>query len=218
MPILEYEPDIHPADLFDSPQLGEEASRRWWTFYLRARQEKQFMRRLRSLNISHYGPIVTKRSRSPSGRERVSHAPLFSGYVFMYGDDEHRRRALTTNCVSRCIEVPDGGELSHDLRNLRGLIAGRRCGDARSEARSRHAGAHSIRTLSRSGRNRHFAAGRFAACSWPCASCSKGHRSNSATTKSSGFDVADCLRRRFSAVLFRSFSVSLFAQSRTVYS
>ena len=124
MPILDYEPDLYPADLLESPKPGEDASRRWWTFYLRARQEKQFMRRLRTLGIAHYGPIVTKRARSPSGRERVSHAPLFSGYVFMYGDDENRRSALTTNCVSRCIEVPDGGELLHDLRNLRGLIAG----------------------------------------------------------------------------------------------
>lgn len=124
MPILDYEPDLYPADLLESPKLGEDASRHWWTFYLRARQEKQFMRRLRSLGIAHYGPVVTKRSRAPSGRERVSHAPLFSGYVFMYGDDEQRRSALTTNCVSRCIEVPNGPELLHDLRNLRGLIAG----------------------------------------------------------------------------------------------
>ncbi|MGC3968222.1 MAG: hypothetical protein QM775_12880 [Pirellulales bacterium] len=44
--------------------------------------------------------------------------------MFVYGDDETRRTALTTNCVSRCLEVADGVALTHDLRNLRGLIAG----------------------------------------------------------------------------------------------
>lgn len=124
MPILNFEPDLYPAQLLDDPNLGIDSQRRWWAFYLRSRQEKAFMRKLRGMDLAYYGPQVTKRTRSPSGRERSSFAPLFSGYVFVYGDDEARRAALTTNAVSRCLEVVDGRELTQDLRNLRRLISG----------------------------------------------------------------------------------------------
>jgi transcriptional antiterminator RfaH len=124
MPILNFEPDLYPPPLLNDPKLGVETGRHWWAFYLRSRQEKAFMRRLRGMDIPYYGPQVTKRTRSPSGRERSSFAPLFSGYVFVYGDDEARRAALTTNCVSRCLEVADGAQLTHDLRNLKLLISG----------------------------------------------------------------------------------------------
>ena len=65
----------------------------------------------------YYAPVVPKRSRSPSGRVRVSHVPLFAGYVFLYGTGAERHAAVTTNCVSRCLDVPDGRELTGDLRD-----------------------------------------------------------------------------------------------------
>ncbi|MCE9608449.1 MAG: antitermination protein NusG [Planctomycetia bacterium] len=123
MPLLPAEIDLYPADFLERPDVGAELGRGWWAFYLRARREKQFMRVLRGLEIPFYGPTIRKRSKSPSGRTRDSFMPLFSGYVFAYGDDEARRLALTSDCVSRWLPVPDGTTLTTDLRQIRKLIA-----------------------------------------------------------------------------------------------
>ena len=80
------------------------------------------MRRLRGLQIAHYGPLVKKRNRSPSGRIRMSYIPLFAGYVFLCGGESARYQAMTTNCISRCLDVDDREQLLHDLRQIRRLI------------------------------------------------------------------------------------------------
>jgi transcriptional antiterminator RfaH len=49
--------------------------------------------------------------------------PLFSGYVFVYGEEGERNLAMTTNCVSRWLSVPDREKLTQDLRQIQRLIA-----------------------------------------------------------------------------------------------
>ncbi len=122
MPILPSEPDIYPPGLLDNPSESGSGAQ-WWALYTLARREKELMRRLRALNISFYAPIVAKRTRSPGGRARESFVPLFASYVFVHGDNDERQRALTTNCVSRCIDVADPQKLVHDLNQIRRLIA-----------------------------------------------------------------------------------------------
>lgn len=131
MPILDREPDIFPADLFArlgdggpdavSAGFGEEAM--WWAVYTRSRQEKELMRKLQAMEIPFYSPLVAHRSRSPQGRIRTSYIPLFSNYVFLLGDLAARTRALTTNTISRTIEVDDSRHLVRDLRQIFDLIA-----------------------------------------------------------------------------------------------
>jgi transcription antitermination factor NusG len=122
MPILPGELDLFPAELFN--RLGEAPVEpgQWWAMYTMARREKELMRRLRALEIAFYSPLVPKRTRSPSGRVRESFVPLFASYVFVHGNEEQRYQALTTNCISRCLSVPDGARLVHDLRQIRNLI------------------------------------------------------------------------------------------------
>lgn len=122
MPILPYEPDIYPVDLFDRLAVPETQTGQWWALYTLPRREKELMRRLRQGEVSHYSPLVKRRTRSPSGRGRVSHVPLFPSYVFLYGGPDQRYQALATNCVSRCLEVSDTGRLVHDLRQIQRLI------------------------------------------------------------------------------------------------
>jgi transcription antitermination factor NusG len=121
MPVLDREIDLHPADLFERESLAEELSRQWWAFYTRSRREKEMMRKLLALDVSFYGPVIPRRRRSPSGRVQTAYLPLFPNYVFVHGDDSSRYAALTTNCVSRCIEVGDGARLAADLRRIRRL-------------------------------------------------------------------------------------------------
>jgi transcriptional antiterminator RfaH len=48
--------------------------------------------------------------------------PVFGGYLFLYGSEEERVRALTTNRISRILPVPDTERMTSDLRNVRNLI------------------------------------------------------------------------------------------------
>lgn len=80
------------------------------------------MRKLRPLKIAHYGPMIQQRKRSPQGRIRTSYVPLFTGYVFIRGDEVARHNAVSTGCISRCLPVTEYEELIEDLRRIRQLV------------------------------------------------------------------------------------------------
>jgi transcription antitermination factor NusG len=122
MPILPREPDIYPNELFARLDPVDTAAQQWFAMYTLPRREKDLMRRLRVLNVSFYAPLVHKRGRSPGGRVRDSFVPLFPSYVFVHADEPGRQAALTTNCVSRCLSVPDQEQLVRDLRQIQRLI------------------------------------------------------------------------------------------------
>lgn len=120
MPILAPETDVFPADLLER---AGGADGQWWALYTISRQEKRLMRQLHAQGIPFYCPMVLKRNRSPAGRIRCSQLPLFTNYVFLFGDPTQREAALTTNVVSRWLAVPDRAEFTRDLRQIRRLIA-----------------------------------------------------------------------------------------------
>src|SRR3990170_2361269 len=122
MPILPGQADIFPPGLLDRDVNGDPSGAQWWAMYTMARREKELMRRLVALEIPYYSPLVHKRARSPGGRVRESYVPLFASYVFVLGDQQQRHQALTTNCVSRTLIVPDALRLVDDLRQIRRLI------------------------------------------------------------------------------------------------
>ena len=86
MPILPREPDTFPGDLLDQAAPGSASVAPWWAVYTLPRREKQLVRRLREMGIAHYLPLVKRRSRSRSGRVRISHVPLFANYAFVRGE------------------------------------------------------------------------------------------------------------------------------------
>ncbi|MEK6235614.1 MAG: hypothetical protein N2C14_12970 [Planctomycetales bacterium] len=122
MPNLPAEPDFYPEDLFSSLESNGTSDRKWWAIYTMSRREKTFMRRLTALEVPFYGPLIRRRTQAPNGRKRESFVPLFPNYVFVHGDDEQRRAALTTNCVSKCLPVADAEQLTRDLSQLHAII------------------------------------------------------------------------------------------------
>ncbi|NIL98532.1 MAG: antitermination protein NusG [Planctomycetales bacterium] len=120
MPILPKEPDIFPCDLLVDETVQQVD--RWWAIYTLSRREKDLVRRLRTQSIYHYCPLIKRRSRSPSGRVRESYVPLFAGYVFLAGTEEHRYEAMKSNCISRCLEIDDPQQLIFDLRQIQQLV------------------------------------------------------------------------------------------------
>ncbi len=121
MPIIPQETTIFPANLLDDHiALGGDG--RWWGVYTKARQEKSLARQLLSWQIPFYLPLVPK-DNLIRGRHVRAHLPLFDGYVFLFGSNEERIRALTTNRISRILAVDDQELLHRDLCQVRQLIA-----------------------------------------------------------------------------------------------
>lgn len=118
MPILQKEPDLFPEDLLLSDTATD---RDWYLIYTLSRREKDLMRRLRTSEIPHYGPMVERRTKSPAGRLRTSYVPLFPGYLFVCGTEEQRYQTVATGCISKCLPVSDTEELVRDLRQIRVL-------------------------------------------------------------------------------------------------
>ncbi len=123
MPILGKENDIYPADLLTDARPFEDDQAIWYSVYTMSRREKDLMRKLYSQKIRFYGPVITKRFRSPSGRMRTSYVPLFPNYVFMLASEEDRYQAMTTNCISKCTPVPDPVQLVEDLQRIANVVA-----------------------------------------------------------------------------------------------
>jgi transcription antitermination factor NusG len=123
MPLLARETDCYPSELLQTVATHPRScDARWWIVYTRSRREKDLMRRLIASRRSFYCPIISKRSRAPSGRIRTSFVPLFPGYVFLYGNDDDRLAAFTTNCVAWANPVADDQRLMYELRQIRALI------------------------------------------------------------------------------------------------
>ncbi|MFG0335806.1 MAG: transcription termination/antitermination protein NusG [Maioricimonas sp. JB049] len=125
MPILKQEPSLLPESLFDDGFQEErrELGANWWAVYTMSRREKELMRKLAVHSVPFYCPIVRKRSRSPQGRVRTSFLPLFPNYVFMCATEEQRVQAFSTNCISRCLPVPDATGLVHDLAQIEQILS-----------------------------------------------------------------------------------------------
>lgn len=122
MPILAEEVSLFPESLLDESQDEQDGNgHRWWALHTRPRQEKSLARELVRFDTAFYLPLVHKK-RIVQGRSIRSFIPLFGGYVFMFGTDEHRVRSLTTNRVVRAIEVTDGRRLLADLKQVQRLI------------------------------------------------------------------------------------------------
>lgn len=120
MPILVEEPSVYPDTLLDEP-LCESWDRQWWVLYTKARQEKAIARDLLAYDVPFYLPLV-ERTVVYRRRRVSSYCPVFPGYVFLYGTEDERVRGLTTNRISRVLEVYEPEVLLHDLRQLRQLI------------------------------------------------------------------------------------------------
>lgn len=125
MAILAPEANIYPDNLLLDTFVAEtdvdESACRWWAVYTKSRQEKSLARDLVGYKVPFYLPLVPKDNLIRGKRVR-SLLPLFTGYVFVYGSDEQRVKALTTNRISRIISVEDGHRLCADLQRVDQLL------------------------------------------------------------------------------------------------
>ncbi len=125
MPSLTAETDCFPERLlvnWQEPDLADASlDRRWWVVHTRARQEKSLARDLLGYRIPFYLPQVEKTA-IVRGRKRTSFIPLFTSYLFMYGDEAERYTSLTTNRIAQVLLVKNADELARDLLQISRLI------------------------------------------------------------------------------------------------
>jgi transcription antitermination factor NusG len=100
----------------------DENARKWWAVYTKPRFEKKLMRQLFESQVPFYGPMISRRFRSPNGKLRLSIEPLFPNYVFIHGTEMQRYTAICTGSVSRWMPVANPYELVTDLRQIHNLI------------------------------------------------------------------------------------------------
>jgi transcription antitermination factor NusG len=122
MPILPAEPDLHPPNLWQSggPSAPDEL---WWCLHTKPRQEKAVARDLKVQDIAYYLPQVVKVDRTPQGRKIRSIIPLFTGYLFLRGNEYARLEALRSNRLANVLQIYDQDTLVADLRQIHQMLA-----------------------------------------------------------------------------------------------
>jgi transcriptional antiterminator RfaH len=114
---------LYPETLLDDPgaDQGMISERRWWVAYTKVHQEKALAEQLCGYGIPYYLPLVAKIAIC-HGRRFIRRVPVFSSYLFLFGTEQERVTALTTNRICQTLHVHDAERLSSDLRQLRCLI------------------------------------------------------------------------------------------------
>lgn len=109
--------ELFPQGLLEEACEIDNGQRRWRVLYTKSRHEKAVAKQLTALEIPFYLPLITKVSIS-RGRKTRSRVPLFTNYLFMFGNEEERLEAWGTNRLSRVLDVEDSSSLRHDLKQL----------------------------------------------------------------------------------------------------
>ena len=122
MPILDKDIDVFPEDLLWQRPSGV-PDQCWFGLYTKPRQEKALTRRLHAMGKSFCGLLAPNEIRTPAGRKKISHLPLFPGYVFLFGSDVDRYDAVCTNRVIDVLIVNDGERLRDDLLKIHTAIS-----------------------------------------------------------------------------------------------
>ena len=74
--------------------LNDRFSKNWYVLRTKSRNEKKVLYQIEQKQIEVYVPFIEK-IRIWSDRKKKVQVPLFSGYVFVHGDEEERIRAVT---------------------------------------------------------------------------------------------------------------------------
>ncbi|MBN2211958.1 MAG: UpxY family transcription antiterminator [Sedimentisphaerales bacterium] len=95
----------------------EAVDRPWWVAHTRSRNEKALAWFLHKYDIGYFLPLRKKQTHR-KGRKIKVLMPLFSGYLFFYGNEEERYHALTSNRIAQVLTVTDQVGLAKELKQI----------------------------------------------------------------------------------------------------
>ena len=113
--------DVPEPDSSMLPANCADAVHRWWLMHVKPRQEKKLAEELRRQGVQHFLPVTPCKAVT-RGRTRITHQPLFPGYLFLHADAEQRLRAIKTNRIVTSIEVNDEPLLAEQLWDLADFV------------------------------------------------------------------------------------------------
>ena len=122
MPILPAEPGLYPGDLWEREPAVEDPGR-WWCLHTKPRQEKATARALHARQVAYYLPQVVHESRTPKGRKIRSIQPLFTGYVFMRGDELQRLEVVRDDTLANILAIADQVGVRRDLHQIYRMLS-----------------------------------------------------------------------------------------------
>lgn len=105
-------PVIHPQDCSVKDFQGQ-----WYVIHTRSRNEKKLAHDLIARDINYFLPMRWK-VHYKNKRKFKSLLPLFTGYLFICGDENDRVNTLKTNRVANILAVPDQQELIDQLSQI----------------------------------------------------------------------------------------------------
>ncbi len=124
MPTTATAPTVFPENLWDMPTWDGSTGRQWYCCQAKPNQEKSAARAFAFDSLPHFLPLTLSESRRPSsGQVTRSLVPLFTGYLFLWGDSIEVYKAKRTLRLTHLIDVHDQQKLDADLRCVARLIA-----------------------------------------------------------------------------------------------
>src|SRR5262245_33754090 len=110
---------------FSPPIAGSElktaAGFRWMVLHTRSRQEQATAQVVGAAGATPYLPL-RRRVMYYGHRKRVVEVPLFSCYLFVWGQPDHAYAAVSAKRVAQIIQVPDQDAFAHELAQVRAAI------------------------------------------------------------------------------------------------
>lgn len=93
----------------------------WWVAHTRSRNEKALAWQLANHGVQYFLPMSWKVSRKKQRTIR-SLLPIFPGYLFFCGEENHRLEVLKTNRVAGLIPVHDQAQLVAELKPIETVL------------------------------------------------------------------------------------------------
>ena len=117
---IQLSPSFAPADLFERLE-AEPGDGEWSVIRTRSRMEKSLARAIYSDGFGFFLPLYEER-KVYQRRTVTVQLPLFSGYLFAYGDNDSRSRIVRRREVAGILLVEDQAQLRAELCAIHRLI------------------------------------------------------------------------------------------------
>lgn len=96
----------------------------WFAFYTKPRQEFKAQQQFLSISVEHYLPTIETVKQWKDRKKKITE-PLFPGYIFVYGNERERMKALQQSSIVRTVcfngkpsVIPD-----YQIENIKILLA-----------------------------------------------------------------------------------------------
>lgn len=106
------------------PQAADSATKKWFAFYTKSRQEFKAKTELDAKYIENYLPTITTIKKWSDRKKKVTE-PVFRGYIFVFVNEKERLTAMQNGSIVRtiCFEGKPAVIPDWQIENLRIMLS-----------------------------------------------------------------------------------------------